>query len=73
METIKDTLRLDVINHTNNLDKRLFKLYDLIESDLLGPLVCSPNYISSYKASSLYSPADGRVYPCLELGQGHHA
>ena len=49
MEQIKDTLRIDVINNTNNLDKRLSKLYDLIENELLGPLVCSSNYISSYK------------------------
>lgn len=53
MAEIKDTLRMDVINHTINLDKRLSKLYDLIENELLGPLVCSSNYISSYKVCPL--------------------
>ena len=41
MEKVRDTLRMDVINNTINLDKRIFKLYDLIENELLGPLVCS--------------------------------
>ena len=49
MEKVRDTLRMDVINNTINLDKRIFKLYDLIENELLGGLVCSSNYISSYK------------------------
>ena len=52
MEKVKITLRMDVINNTTNLDKRIFKLYDLIENELLGLLVCSSNYISSYKVRS---------------------
>ncbi len=65
MEKVKDTLRMDVINNTINLDKRLFKLYDLIENELLGTLVCSSNYISSYKVSfHLKHPAD-KVYAWL--------
>ena len=35
-----------------NVDKRLEKLYELIENDLLGNLMFSPNYISPYKVGT---------------------
>ena len=49
MGTVERTVRLDVINSTVNIDKRLVKLYDLIENDLLGCLQYSVNYIAPYK------------------------
>ena len=52
MEEVEDLLRLDVINSTVNVDKRLEKLYELIENDLLGNLMFSPNYISPYKVGT---------------------
>ena len=53
MTEVEDSLRLEVINHTVNLDKRLEKLYELIENDLLGNLMFSPNYIAPYKVLML--------------------
>ena len=49
---VEESLRLEIINHTVNLDKRLRKLYELIESDLLGSLVVSPNDIAPYRVRS---------------------
>jgi len=49
MHELGDKLRLEVINNTVNLDKRLAKLYELIENDLLGSLKFTPANIASYK------------------------
>ncbi len=49
MHELGDKLRLEVINNTVNLDKRLSKLYELIENELLGSLTFTPASIASYK------------------------
>ena len=46
-----EDMRLAAINMTVNIDRRLSKLFDLIENDLLGRLQCSANYISPYPVS----------------------
>lgn len=50
-EAVEDANRLQVINHTVNLDKRLRKLYELIENDLMGSLMFSPNDIAPFKVA----------------------
>ncbi len=42
-------VRQDIINSSVNIDKRLTKLYDLIENDILGSLQFGCNYIAPYK------------------------
>ena len=51
IESINPEVRLEVINMTKNLDKRLENLYHLIENDILSKLMFSPNDISYYKVS----------------------
>ena len=46
--------RLDIINSTVNVDKRLVKLFELIETDLLAKIVHSTQTIAPYKVSSSY-------------------
>lgn len=48
MEKVEDKVRLQVINSTVNIDKRLIKLYELIENDLLGRLQYTVSYIAPY-------------------------
>ena len=45
----EQSLRLDVINSTVNIDMRLARLYDLLENDLLGALTLGAHYIAPYK------------------------
>ena len=45
-------IRFEVINSTANVDKRLVKLFELIENDLLAKIVHSSQSIAPYKASS---------------------
>ncbi len=47
-----DKIRFEVINSTANVDKRLVKLFELIENDLLAKIVHSSQSIAPYKASS---------------------
>ena len=42
-------MRQDIINSSVNIDKRLTKLYDLLENDLLGSLQIGIHYIAPYK------------------------
>jgi hypothetical protein len=51
MEKVEEKMRLQVINSTVNIDKRLIKLYELIENDLLGRLQFSVSYIAPYGVS----------------------
>jgi hypothetical protein len=51
IEKVEDQLRLQVINSTINIDKRLVNLYQLIENDLLGSLQFSVSYIAPYGVS----------------------
>jgi len=46
-----DKIRFEVINSTANVDKRLVKLFELIENDLLAKIVHSSQSIAPYKAS----------------------
>ena len=46
-ERALEDVRLSAINMTVNIDRRLVKLFELVE-DLLGRLQCSANYISPY-------------------------
>ena len=46
----ENSLRLDVINSTVNIDMRLVRLYELVENDLLGALTLGSHYIAPYKA-----------------------
>ena len=46
-----DTKRFEVINSTANVDKRLVKLFELIENDFLAKIVHSTQSIAPYKAS----------------------
>ena len=55
----EQSLRLDVINSTVNIDMRLARLYDLLENDLLGALTLGSHYIAPYKVRR--SPAAARV------------
>lgn len=50
---VEDQLRLQVINSTININKRLVNLYELIENDLLGSLQFSVGYIAPYGVSHL--------------------
>jgi len=45
-------IRFEVINSSANVDKRLVKLFELIENDLLAKIVHSSQSIAPYKASS---------------------
>ena len=47
-ERAQEETRLSAINMTVNIDRRLIKLFELVENDLLGRLQCSANYISPY-------------------------
>ena len=47
-EQAQEETRLRAINMTVNIDRRLIKLFELVENDLLGRLQCSANYISPY-------------------------
>lgn len=53
----EQSLRLDVINSTVNIDMRLARLYDLLENDLLGALTLGSHYIAPYKVRCKISPA----------------
>lgn len=46
-----DTKRFEVINSTANVDKRLVKLFELIENDFLAKIMHSTQSIAPYKAS----------------------
>lgn len=45
-------IRFEVINSTANVDKRLVKLFELIENDLLAKIVHSSQSIAPYKGES---------------------
>ncbi|DBB04542.1 TPA: hypothetical protein ACH3X1_012624 [Trebouxia sp. C0004] len=47
-----DKIRFEVINSTANVDKRLVKLFELIENDLLAKIVHSSQSIAPYKGES---------------------
>ncbi len=47
-EKALEETRLSAINMTVNIDRRLIKLFELVENDLLGRLQCSASYISPY-------------------------
>jgi enamine deaminase RidA (YjgF/YER057c/UK114 family) len=49
MEEAEEQIRSQVINSTVNVDKRLQKLYELIENDLLGRISHQMVYIAPYK------------------------
>lgn len=49
LERAEERVRLQAINSSVNIGKRLCKLYGLIENDLLGRLQQSCNSISPYK------------------------
>ncbi len=53
IEKVEDQLRLQVINSTININKRLVNLYELIENDLLGSLQFSVGYIAPYGVSNI--------------------
>ena len=57
LEEINPEIRLEIINMTGNLDRRLENMYHLIENDILSKLMFSPNDISFYKASSFQHSA----------------
>lgn len=44
-----DSKRFEVINSTANVDKRLVKLFELIENDFLAKIVHSTQSIAPYK------------------------
>ena len=48
-----DSKRFEVINSTANVDKRLVKLFELIENDFLAKIMHSTQSIAPYKASVL--------------------
>lgn len=54
IEKVEDQLRLQVINSTININKRLVNLYELIENDLLGSLQFSVGYIAPYGVSHIH-------------------
>ena len=58
----EQSLRLDVINSTVNIDMRLARLYDLLENDLLGALTLGSHYIAPYKVRR--SPSSRRPRIC---------
>ncbi|CAL8462233.1 g1764 [Coccomyxa elongata] len=60
---VEDQLRLQVINSTININKRLVNLYELIENDLLGSLQFSVGYIAPYGGKSTLRP--DRATPTL--------
>lgn len=49
MQEAEHDMRLAVINSTVNVDKRLERLYELIENDLLGTIAEQSVYIAPYK------------------------
>jgi Ariadne domain len=63
-EMLKDETRLAIINSAVNIDKRLVKLYDLIENDLLGSLQYSVSDIAPYTGPKV------RERPGLNVGNG---
>jgi hypothetical protein len=70
MQEAEDDMRLSVINSTVNIDKRLEKLYELIENDLLGTITEQVVYIAPYKvingpASPWPSFCKTLLFPCL--------
>lgn len=46
-----DSKRFEVINSTANVDKRLVKLFELIENDFLAKIMHSTQSIAPYKVS----------------------
>ena len=48
-----DSKRFEVINSTANVDKRLVKLFELIENDFLAKIVHSTQSIAPYKVVRL--------------------
>ena len=50
VKEMEDHKRFEVINSTANVDKRLVKLFELIENDLLAKIVHSSQSIAPYKA-----------------------
>ncbi|KAK9817712.1 hypothetical protein WJX72_001099 [[Myrmecia] bisecta] len=59
IDKMNGDMRLRVINSTVNIDKRIVKMYELVENDLLGKLQFSVNYIAPYKGQSTLRAADG--------------
>ena len=51
---MEDSKRFEVINSTANVDKRLVKLFELIENDLLAKIVHSSQNIAPYKVNQLF-------------------
>ncbi|CAK0772066.1 hypothetical protein CVIRNUC_003925 [Coccomyxa viridis] len=61
-ERALEDVRLSAINMTVNIDRRLVKLFELVE-DLLGRLQCSANYISPYLGKSAARQDAGQALP----------
>ena len=53
VDEMEVTKRLQIINSTVNVDKRLVKLFELIETDILAKIVHSSQTIAPYKVSIL--------------------
>lgn len=51
VDEMEVTKRLQIINSTVNVDKRLVKLFELIETDILAKIVHSSQTIAPYKVS----------------------
>ena len=51
VDDMDETKRLEIINSTVNVDKRLIKLFELIEADLLAKIVHSTQTIAPYKVN----------------------
>ena len=70
-------VRQDIINSSVNIDKRLTKLYDLIENDILGSLQYGCNYVAPYKVRTEVLPTWTRCRPgsapCSSSVNGHFA
>lgn len=66
-ERAQEGMRLSAINMTVNIDRRLIKLFELVENDLLGRLQCSANYISPYPVSAHCLHISPSV-PCCSQG-----
>lgn len=64
VENMDETKRLEIINSTVNVDKRLVKLFELIETDLLANILHSTQTIAPYKVSS--SPIPSHNHAVLE-------
>ncbi|KAL3137000.1 hypothetical protein ABBQ32_006592 [Trebouxia sp. C0010 RCD-2024] len=62
-----DSKRFEVINSTANVDKRLIKLFELIENDFLAKIMHSTQSIAPYKGESTLhsSPQENSAYTAV--------